>query len=581
MEQKNERVPKHLNKKLGKFLVDEGIITAPQLSEALEMQKVRGGKLGEILIMEGIVDEDTILSALGRQYNMEYIDLDKYEEIGEAVLSLIPESVVRRRLVMPVIREKNVLTIAISDPLNIFARDDLKLITGYEIKMAICSEQKLRKAIENFYNTPQSKEELIESIIKEEISDIDFTTPKDESLDFVNLENLASKAPVVKIVNIVLESALEKGASDIHLEPFEKRIRVRYRVDGVLIEQPVIPRVIYNGVVSRIKILAALDISERRLPQDGRIKIEVRNKKVELRVSTIPTQFGEKVVIRLLDPSNLNINLSQLGFEEATLNLFEKNIKMPHGIILITGPTGSGKTTTLYSAISILNDVDKNIITLEDPVEFNLDGVNQVQVQSEIGMDFKRGLRSFLRQDPDIILVGETRDTETAEIAINAALTGHLVFSTLHTNNAVGAIVRLMNMGVEPFLIASSLIMVLAQRLVRKICTKCKTSYTLPISVLNENGIYLDKNYVDNGQVKLYRGEGCSVCGDSGFKGRDGIYEIIQVTKDIKELIARGADEYEITEAAKQKGTKFLRELAIGKMLEGMTTLEEVLRVTK
>jgi type IV pilus assembly protein PilB len=566
-------------RKLGELLVHVGMLTQEQLNGALQIQKQSGGKLGYILIQMGYVTEELLLAFLGKQAGIQFVSLAEYGDIGEDTLASVPESIVRRQLLVPISKKGNVLTIAMSDPFNIFAVDDLKLMTGYDIEVVIASEKEIKNAIEKYYAAKGSIEEVLRDIEqKTGETDLELVKEKEADMDITSLEMQGEEAPVIKLVNYILSGAVKKKASDIHIEPYEKTLRVRYRVDGVLHEQQPPPKKLQNAITSRIKIMSKLDISEHRLPQDGRAKIKIMNKEVDLRVSVLPVSFGEKIVIRILDSSALSLDLSKLGFEPETLAVLQKNIKAPFGINLVTGPTGSGKSTTLYSCLSTLNHPDTNISTIEDPVEYVIEGVNQVQVKPDIGLTFSAGLRSFLRQDPNIILVGEIRDPETAEIAINAALTGHLVFATLHTNDAPGAITRLTNMGVEPFLTASTIIMVVAQRLIRTICKNCKEPYEVPFENLASLGV--KPEHVDGKTaVTLYKGRGCENC-SKGYKGRIGIYEVFEMNDDIRDQILQKMPAHVIRQVARKTGMLTLRESALRKLLAGHTTVEEVMRVT-
>lgn len=569
-----------LKKKLGDLLVDLGIITREQLQQALDLQRRTGGKLGRILIQLGFVTEEVLLYFLGKQAGVSYISLADCGKIPEEVVKIVPESIARNQILIPITKDDKVLTVAISDPFNVFAIDDLRLITGYDIRVVIAPEKEIKNAIELYYASKGTIEDAIKEIEKSTSEGtLEVVETAKEEKEVIALEIAAEEAPVVKIVNLLLTNAVKSGTSDIHIEPYEKNLRVRYRIDGVLHEQPSPPKKLQDAVISRIKIMANLDISERRLPQDGRIKIKTVGKEVDLRVSIIPTSFGEKIVIRLLDPSALCLDLSKLGFEPEAVVIYKKHINLPHGIVLITGPTGSGKSTTLYSTLSTLNYPDRNIITIEDPVEYVLEGINQVQARPEIGLTFAAGLRSFLRQDPNIIMVGEIRDTETAEIAINAALTGHLVFSTLHTNDATGAVTRLLNMGVEPFLITSTLSLALAQRLVRAICKDCKETYSVPFDFLANLGVKPEQ-VNEAKEIYLSRGKGCERCSNTGYRKRIGIYELLEMNDEVRELILEHASTHLIKQAARRSGMITLRETALRKVLNGITTIEEMLRVT-
>ncbi|MFA5779034.1 MAG: type IV-A pilus assembly ATPase PilB [Elusimicrobiota bacterium] len=569
-----------LKKKLGDLLVEVGIITPQQLQDAMEEQKRKGGKLGLILMSLGYITEDVLLAFLGKQCGVSYVSLSEYGEITEDIIKSVPESVVRHQTLLPIAIEGNVLTIAMADPLNVFATDDLRLMTGNEINVVIASESEIKAAIEKYYGSKASMETIVKDMeVGGAEASVDVVKEVDTGKDIVSLEAAGEDAPIVKIVNLLLGGAVKAKASDIHIEPYEKSLRVRYRIDGVLHEVSAPPKKTQNAIVSRIKIMANLDIAERRLPQDGRIKIKVLNKEVDLRVSILPTAFGEKIVMRLLDASSLKLELTQLGFEPEALAIYHKNIQIPYGIILMTGPTGSGKSTTLYSTLATLNQPDVNISTIEDPVEYVLEGINQVHARADIGLTFAAGLKSFLRQDPDIIMVGEIRDTETAEIAINAALTGHLVFSTLHTNDAPGAVTRLNNMGIEPFLTTSTVIMVVAQRLVRVICRNCKEEYEVPAEVLLSSG-FSKKEVGDSKKIKLYKGKGCDQCSGTGYRGRLACYEVMEVNDKLKELILDRASTHIIKQAAIDNGMITLRKAALKKVLAGVTTVEEMMRIT-
>ena len=571
-----------IRKKLGDLLVEVGIITAEQLQEALEEEKIRGGRLGETLMGLGYITEDVLLAFLGKQCGVSYVSLSEYGDIDEEVIKSVPESIARHQTLIPIALEGKTLTIAMSDPLNVFAIDDLRLMTGKEINVVIASETELKNAIERYYGAKGSMEDIVKEMelsVKDD-GNVEIVKRADAGGDdIIALEAAGEEAPIIKIVNLLLGAAVKIGASDVHIEPYEKILRVRYRIDGVLHEVSSPPKKLQNAVVSRLKIMASLDIAERRLPQDGRIKIKVMDKEVDLRVSVLPTSFGEKVVMRILDASSLCLDLTKLGFEPDALSIYKKNIEVPYGIILVTGPTGSGKSTTLYSTLSTINYPDRNIITIEDPVEYVLQGINQVQARADIGLTFAAGLRSFLRQDPDIIMVGEIRDTETAEIAINAALTGHLVFSTLHTNDAPGAVTRLNNMGIEPFLTTSTVIMVVAQRLVRVICKHCKEPYEVPGDFLSSIGVK-EAEIKGKKKVTLYRGKGCDNCSNTGYRGRTACFEVMEIHDDLRELILNRESTHLIKSKARESGMVTLREVAIKKLLTGVTTVEEVMRVT-
>jgi len=571
-----------IKKKLGDMLVEVGIITAEQLQEALEEGKIRGGKLGEVLMELGYITEDVLLAFLGKQCGVSYVSLSEYGEIDEEVIKSVPESVARHQTLIPIALEEETLTIAMSDPLNVFAIDDLRLMTGREITVVIASESEIKNVIEKYYGAKGSMENILKEMQLSEKDEGNVEVVKKSDAggnDIIALEAAGEEAPIIKIVNLLLSGAVKAGASDIHVEPYEKILRVRYRVDGVLHEVSSPPKKFQNAVVSRLKIMASLDIAERRLPQDGRIKIRVMNKEIDLRVSVLPTSFGEKVVLRILDASALCLDLTKLGFEPEALSIYKKNIEVPYGIALVTGPTGSGKSTTLYSTLSTINYPDRNIITIEDPVEYVLQGINQVQAKPDIGLTFAAGLRSFLRQDPDIIMVGEIRDAETAEIAINAALTGHLVFSTLHTNDAPGAMTRLNNMGIEPFLTTSTVIMVVAQRLIRVICKQCKEPYEVPVDFLSSIGVK-DEEIKGKKKVTLYRGKGCDNCSNTGYRRRTACFEVMEINDELRELVLNRESTHVIKAKARECGMVTLREAAVRKLLAGVTTVEEVMRVT-
>lgn len=561
-------------------MVEVGIITPEQLQDALEEQKKRGGTLGMILMSLGYITEDVLLAFLGKQCGVSYISLSEYGEITEEIIKAVPESVVRHQTLIPIAKENNILTVAMADPMNVFATDDLRLMTGCEIDVVIASENEIKAAIDKYYGGKTSMDDIVKDMeSKGAESDVDIVKEMDAGKDIMALESEGEDAPVIKIVNLLLSGAVKSKASDIHIEPYEKSLRVRYRIDGVLHEVSAPPKRTQNAMVSRLKIMSNLDIAEKRLPQDGRIKIKVLNKEVDLRISVLPTAFGEKVVMRILDASSLCLDLTKLGFEPESLAIYQKNMKIPYGIILVTGPTGSGKSTTLYSTLSQLNQPDVNISTIEDPVEYVLEGINQVHARADIGLTFAAGLKSFLRQDPDIIMVGEIRDTETAEIAINAALTGHLVFSTLHTNDAPGAVTRLNNMGIEPFLTTSTVIMVIAQRLVRVICQHCKEPYEVSREVVISTGIS-EKEIGDASKVTFWRGKGCHECSNTGYRGRLACYEVMEITDKIRELILDRASTHIVKQSAVESGMITLRQAALKKVLAGTTTVEEMMRIT-
>ncbi len=559
--------------RIGELLVRERLIAQDQLKKAIEEQKRSGGRLGANLVKLGFITEKDLTAFLSRQYGIPTIDL-AHQEIDSEIVKLIPEDVAQKYQVIPISRTGSTLVIAMADPSNIFAIDDIKFLTGYNVEPLVASDAAIKSSIEKYYETPEMG---LEGVLTEfDETDMEVVR-EEEELDLTDLKKAVEDAPVVKLVNLILTDAIKKGASDIHIEPYEKSFRVRYRIDGLLLEVMKPPIKLKSAIVSRIKIMSSLDIAERRLPQDGRIKLKLgKNKEMDYRVSVLPTLFGEKVVLRLLDKSNLQLDMTKLGFEEGALKNFMDAIHRPWGIVLVTGPTGSGKTTTLYSALSELNKITENISTAEDPVEFNLMGINQVQMHEDIGLNFAASLRSFLRQDPDIIMVGEVRDYETAEIAIKAALTGHLVLSTLHTNDAPSTVNRLLNMGIEPFLVASSCNLILAQRLARKICKDCKAKISIPEKALIDLGVTAEAAR----KMNVSKGNGCATCGGSGYKGRIALYEVMPFTESIKELVLNGASSAEIKRAAIKDGMKSLRMSGITKVGEGVTTIEEILRVT-
>ena len=558
--------------RLGELLVKANLITDEQLKKALQQQDNSGGRLGSNLVKLGYVSEDDITSFLSKQYGVPSINLSHFE-IDPAVVKLVPPEVAQKHQVIPLNRTGSVLTVAMADPSNIFAIDDIKFMTGFKVETVVASETSIKNAINRYYDSAGLVHDIMKNFDDREVSQVG---EGDEEVNISELQQATEDAPVVKLVNLILTEAIKKGASDIHIEPYEKSFRVRYRIDGVLYEVMSPPMKLKAALTSRVKIMAQLDISERRLPQDGRIKIRMTGKEMDYRVSTLPTLFGEKVVLRLLDKSNLQLDMTKLGFEAKALANFELAITAPYGMVLVTGPTGSGKTTTLYSALNRINSPETNIMTAEDPVEFNLPGINQVQMKAEIGLNFAAALRSFLRQDPDVIMVGEIRDYETAEIAIKAALTGHLVLSTLHTNDAPSTVSRLLNMGVEPFLVSASTNLILAQRLVRKTCRDCKEEVQVPASAL----VNLGFSAQDGKSLTCYHGKGCSNCSETGYKGRLALYEVMVINEEIKKLVLDGASTMELREAARKNEMRTLRESGLQKLREGITTVEEIMRVT-
>jgi type IV pilus assembly protein PilB len=566
--------------KLGEMLLKAGLINTAQLQEALEAQKSNGEKVGFNLVKLGYVKEDDITQLLSEQYGVPSINL-RHFEIDETVINLIPSEVAQKYLVVPVNRTGATLTISMADPTNVFAMDDIKFMTGYNVEPVVASELAIREAIEKYYGSAHALElkKVMDEMAEQEAEALE-VLEEEEEVDIHELEQATEEAPVVKLVNIILTDSIKKVASDIHIEPYEKDFRVRFRIDGVLYEIMHPPMKLKDAITSRLKIMAKLDISEKRLPQDGRIKIKIKlggkAKEMDYRVSVLPTLFGEKIVLRLLDKDNLVLDMTKLGFEAASLTKFERAILKPYGMVLVTGPTGSGKTNTLYSSISRVNTPETNIMTAEDPVEFNLHGINQVQMKESIGLNFATALRAFLRQDPNIVLVGEIRDFETAEIAVKAALTGHLVLSTLHTNDAPSTINRMMNMGIEPFLVSTSVNLICAQRLVRKICTECHEEIQMPSQALIDVGFKPE----DIPDLTLYKGAGCANCNNTGYRGRVGLFEVMEVSDEIRELILSGASAMELRRQSMEEGMITLRESGLHKIRGGMTTVEEVVRET-
>jgi type IV pilus assembly protein PilB len=566
--------------RLGELLTKASLITPDQLKEALRAQKETGGKLGETLIKLGFVAEEDITECLSQQFGVPSINLQHFE-IDGSVIKLIPGDVARKYNILPVNKTGATITIAMADPTNVFAMDDIKFMTGYNVEPVVASELGIKAAIDNYYGTTASLElkKVMEDLQQAETADLEVLEDEEE-MDVTALADSAEEAPVVKLCNLILTDAIKRGASDIHIEPYEKEYRVRFRIDGILYEIMNPPLKLKDAITSRMKILSKLDISEKRLPQDGRIKLKIKledkNKELDFRVSVLPTLFGEKIVLRLLDKDNLRLDMTKLGFEQESLTKFEEAIFKPWGMVLVTGPTGSGKTNTLYSALSKVNSPEVNIMTAEDPVEFNLPGINQVQMKESIGLNFAATLRSFLRQDPNIILVGEIRDFETAEIAIKAALTGHLVLSTLHTNDAPSTINRLMNMGIEPFLVATSVQLIAAQRLARRICSQCKEEVDVQPQALINLGYKKD----EVGTFKVFKGRGCEKCNNTGYKGRVALIEVMAIDDDVRELILSGGTAIDIKRKAIENGMISLRRSGLIKIKEGVTTIEEVVRET-
>lgn len=552
-------------KGLGEILLDSGILTRSQLEEALKKQKVNGKKLGELLIEEGIINEQQLIEALEYQLKIPYIDF-AIHSIDPEVPRWIGESLARRHTLIPVDKEDNQLTVAMVDPLNLYAIDDVHIATGLNVKPALALRSHIQNAIDHYYGK-ESAERAVEDFTREigleQITDIQI---EEDILNEVN------SAPVVRLVDSIIKHAMRTGASDIHIEPYEKNLRIRFRVDGELQEIMTSSITTHSAIVTRIKILGRMDIAEKRIPQDGRVEMNIDKKDVDLRISVIPTVYGEKIVLRLLDRSSTILTKAQLGFTEENIRMFDKLIRTPNGIILVTGPTGSGKTTTLYAVLQELNKINRNIITIEDPVEYRLDGINQMQVNVKAGLTFASGLRSILRQDPDIIMIGEIRDTETAEIAVRAAITGHLVLSTIHTNDSASTITRLIDMGAEPYLVSSSVVGVVAQRLVKKICTNCKIEYKPSVSELSL------LNMQDN--QMLYKGEGCSLCNNTGYRGRTAIHEVLLMTRELREMVERHASLDEIRSTSGKYGTITLKQNCGQLVLSGITTIDEMLKIT-
>jgi type IV pilus assembly protein PilB len=597
-----------MSAKLGEILVRENLISPQHLREALDYQREHGGRLGFNLVKLGLISDDMITAVLSRQYGIPSVNLDLFN-IDPSVISLIPQEVASKHSVLPLSRVGATLTLAMVDPTNVFAMDDVKFMTGLNVEPVVVAEGSVQQAIAKYYGSSReielatvTTEELPKNgsknnganggITKDDLvslDSIDFDTSQsedvevlqdNEEIDLSTLSKMSEDAPVVRLTNVLLVDSLRRGASDIHIEPYEKELRIRFRIDGVLYDVMHPPLKMRDALISRLKIMSKLDISEKRLPQDGRIKIKVkvdsRSRELDFRVSTLPTLFGEKVVLRLLDKQNLMLDMTKLGFEPESLSKFKRNISKPYGMVLVTGPTGSGKTNTLYSALQSLNTVETNIMTAEDPVEFNLAGINQVQMKEQIGLNFAAALRSFLRQDPNIVLVGEIRDFETAEIAIKAALTGHLVLSTLHTNDAPSTISRLMNMGIEPFLVATSVNLIQAQRLIRRVCKDCKQETSIPVEAFIEVGFTIEEAKT----LKTFKGKGCATCNNTGYKGRIGLYEVMEITDELRELILIGASALELRKKAVDDGMITLRESGLHKIRAGVTTIEEVVRET-
>ena len=564
--------------KIGEFLLNDGKISQEQLDTALELQKKQPGKLGSVLIRQSYITEEDIAQVLSKQFGYPSINLSKFD-IGEKVLELIKPDMARKHIIMPVHRIGSILTLAMSDPSNLFVQEEIRFSTNLRIQAVISPESSILESIDKYYGnaTGIEAQKFLEEIELGEEGSIEVLEEEEEE-DF--LGDLDEDAPAIKLVNLTFRDAISQKVSDIHFEPYEKTFRVRFRSDGILHEYMTPPMNLKNKILSRLKLIAGIDIAEKRLPQDGRIKTKIdisgHKKTVDMRVSSLPTIYGEKIVIRILDKDNLMLDMTKLGFETSSLEKFERNIKEPWGIVLVTGPTGSGKTNTLYSAMSKLNSEDINIMTAENPVEFNLFGINQVNIKESIGLTFPASLRSFLRQDPDVILVGEIRDFETADIAIKASLTGHMVLSTLHTNDAPSTIARMINMGIEPFLVSSAVRLVVAQRLIRRLCKSCKGETKIPMQALIDIGYSPEEAKT----IVIFEQKGCPKCNNSGYKGRVGLYEVMELDEELKEQVMLGVSTAELRQKAKEKGMLTLRMSGLEKIKAGMTSIEEVLRET-
>jgi type IV pilus assembly protein PilB len=561
-----------MSTRLGELLVKRGLISQAQLTKAIEQQAEGGGALSTALVKQNFISDADLTAYLQKEYRLPLVD-PAGMDLPPEVIRLIPPALVNRHHLVPISLSGSSLTLAMSDPSNLVAINEVKFLTGYDVKVAVATTSSVTGAITRFYDEGASYSEVLSQIENQDVE----LVQAEEEVDVKELERATEDAPVVRLVNAILTSAIKRRASDIHLEPFERMFRVRFRVDGVLEDIMKPPLKLKNAITSRVKVMSSLDIAERRLPQDGRIKLKIGpGQEMDFRVSVLPTIFGEKIVLRLLDKSSLQLDMTKLGFEEGALKDFKESIYKPYGMVLVTGPTGSGKTTTLYSALSELNKVTSNISTAEDPVEYNLVGINQVQIHDDIGLNFANALRAFLRQDPDIIMVGEVRDFETAEIAIKAALTGHLVLSTLHTNDAPSTVNRLLNMGVEPFLVASSINLILAQRLARLICAGCREPVELPPQALLDIGVTRE----EIGNFTSFHGSGCSQCNGTGYRGRIALYEVMPMSEELRSLVLNGASATEIKRTAIALGMKTLRMSGLSKLKEGQTTIEEVVRVT-
>ena len=561
--------------KLIEVLINGNLIKQKDLDKALETQKKFGGSLGKALVDQGAISQKSLMVVMSQQLNIPLIDLSKYK-VHKDIIALIPEKTARQYSILPISKLGNMITVAMADPLNLFAIDDIKMITNFRIDPVLATETDLVAAI-NLYYGSQVSSEITDIFEEAETADIEVL--EEEKIDVSEVTEQSQKAPIVKVVSMILNEALKRRASDIHIEAAEKSLRVRYRIDGSLHEVLSLPKKNQNAVIARIKIMSKLDITETRIPQDGRFRISFEGKEIDFRVSVLPITFGGKIVLRILDKSSLSLGLEKLGFLPGPLQTFQTALSRPYGMILLTGPTGSGKSTTLYSIINQINTPDRNIITLEDPVEYELEGITQIPMNAEIGLTFGEGLKSVLRQSPDVIMVGEIRDFETADIAIKASLTGQLILSTLHTNDAPGAITRLIDMGVEPFLVGSSILMTAAQRLMRKICPGCKSEVDVPKNILERVGLNPDE-LAAKGIKKFYKGKGCPKCNDSGYYGRMGLLEALLIDDEIKEMVMKKASSDEIKAYAIKHGMQTLRDNALANFVNGSTTLEEVLRIT-
>ena len=559
----------------GNFITDilfkKGLITPEEIEKIINIQKTTAADLQKIIIQEDILKKDEMMMAIAEEIGVKYVNLNDIE-IDPAIAALIPEEMARRHQIIALDKDEDLLTVSMSNPLDVFAHDEIKIRLGYNVDANLSYSEDIKKSLDEIFGGADEWDKVIDKV-----ENIEVTVLKDEEekVDDISAISKGEEAPIIALVNLIIVRSVKEKASDIHVEPIdENQLKIRYRIDGILREVMSLPRKLHMAVISRIKIMSELDIAERRLPQDGRIQVTVSGRKINIRVSMIPTVNGESAVLRILDPSSILLELDLLGFSPKMLPRFKSLIKKPNGVILVTGPTGSGKSTTLYTVLNILNSNEKKIMTIEDPVEYRLKGISQIQAKPKIGLSFAAGLRSFLRQDPDIMLVGEIRDKETAEIAVQAALTGHVVLSTLHTNDAPSSVIRLVDMGVESFLISSSVVGILAQRLVRKICPKCKKE----IEMTPEMGKIIENYGVKSDEIKLYKGEGCPFCNGTGYKGRIAIFELMIITDNIRELISKNATTSLIREEAIKEGMQLLKEDGFVKVCQGITTIDEILR---